>query len=88
MEKWSEATRPLVTVLVVFTVCFISSFLTIRFADQFKVNDVLNVIKDLVALAVIVVTFWFGQRTAEKANEQMINQIKAVSDAKGTGIGG
>jgi hypothetical protein len=81
VEKFEKATRPLVTLILIITLCLNVSYLVWRFAGDLDPN---SIIKDFVSIVLIVASFWFQQRQAEKSNEQMISQIKAL----GTGTGG
>jgi hypothetical protein len=69
--KWSEATRPLVTIMLIGTVCYL--------AIMYKIDA-----KDFLSLATIVVLFWFKERQDQKTSEQTLSQINAI---KGTGNG-
>lgn len=69
--KWSEATRPFVTVMLIGTACYLAVMGSID-------------AKDFLSLATIVVLFWFKERQDSKASEQATEQIKAI---QGTGGG-
>ena len=69
--KWSEATRPLVTLVLIGTACYLA---VIGSIDA----------KDFLSLATIVVLFWFKERQDSKATEQATEQIRAI---QGTGPG-
>jgi hypothetical protein len=65
VTKWSEATRPLVTVVLIGTACYLAIVGTI---DP----------KDFLSLATIVVLFWFKERADLKERQ---DQAKAITDA-------
>ena len=67
--KWSEATRPLVTILLIGTACYLAITGTV---DP----------KDFLSLATVVILFWFKDRSDEKSKEQVTDQIRAI---QGTG---
>jgi len=65
--KWSEATRPLVTLILICTLCYLA---IVGEIDA----------KDFMSLSMVVVLFWFKERQDAKASEQMTSQIKAMKE--------
>lgn len=72
MEKWSDLTRPLVTLLLIATACYLAIVGSID-------------AKDFISLVTIVVLFWFKERADSKANEATLTQLKTINEVKGTG---
>lgn len=80
--KWSEATRPLVTLILICTLCYLA------------IMEIIDA-KDFMSLAMVVVLFWFKERSDSKTSEQAISQFKTIADsttvaavkALGTGTG-
>jgi hypothetical protein len=69
---WTDATRPLVTICLIGTACYLA---IVGMIDA----------KDFLSLVTVVVLFWFKERQDAKSSEQTINQIKTLTENKGTG---
>jgi hypothetical protein len=67
VEFWTAVTRPLVTLVLICTACYLAVMGTI---DP----------KDFLSLATIVVLFWFKERQDEKSSQQVITQMKAIKE--------
>ena len=70
VEKWASATRPLVTLLLIGTLCYLVLV-------GVKPGDI--DFKDFINLVMIVALFWFKSRDDERKTEQAIETIKASS---------
>jgi hypothetical protein len=71
VDKWAAATRPLVTLLLIATLCYLV-IMTVK-PDSIDYKDFVN-------LVMIVALFWFKSRDDEKKTEQAIATIKASNN--------
>jgi cytochrome bd-type quinol oxidase subunit 2 len=88
--KWSEATRPAVTAVVVVTFCLVTCFLVWTHAAKMNADQALTIIVAFVGFATTICQYWFKERSDSKASEQaaqqVVNTVAAVK-ALGTGTG-
>ena len=77
--KWSEATRPLISMMLIATTCAIA-LIVILSIDLTKI-DAMGLIKDFFGLALVAVLFWLKDRSDAKNTEQLMNTIKTVQDS-------
>ena len=75
VEKWVGVTRPVVTLSLIWTLCYLVIISVKPDSIDFK---------DFISLVMIVALFWFKSRDEEKKDEQI---AKVVSAATGTGAG-
>jgi len=69
VSSWTDATRPLVTIVLIGTACYLA---IVGMIDA----------KDFLSLVTVVVLFWFKERADAKTSEQNINQIKTLTENK------
>ena len=77
--KWSEITRPLISVMLIATTCAIA-LIVILSIDLTNI-DAMGLIKDFFGLALVAVLFWLKDRSDAKNTEQLMNTIKTVQDS-------
>jgi len=85
VEKWSEATRPLVTAIVVTTFCAMALYLGWVHAEKMSSDQVLTVLVAFVGFATTICQYWFKEKGDQRANDQMVNTMKALGAGSANG---
>src|ERR1043166_7880300 len=76
VDKWTAAARPLLACMFVGTFCAIVGFIVVAAGPKLSAQDAKEILVFFAGMVSGLISYYFGQRGSEKANQQLVDGLK------------